>query len=53
MLRKAHSGDLPAIVVLLVDDPLGAAREIAAERTDCGAARCDPVLRKAWFRPEP
>ncbi len=34
MLRKAHSGDLPAIVALLADDPLGAAREIAAERTD-------------------
>lgn len=34
MFRKAHSGDLPAIVALLADDPLGAAREIAAERTD-------------------
>lgn len=34
MFRKAHSGDLPAIVALLADDPLGAAREIAAERPD-------------------
>lgn len=34
MFRKAHSGDLPAIVALLADDPLGAAREVAAERTD-------------------
>lgn len=34
MFRKAHSGDLSAIVALLADDPLGAAREIAAERTD-------------------
>lgn len=34
MFRKAHSGDLPAIVALLADDPLGAAREVATERTD-------------------
>ena len=34
MFRKAHSGDLLAIVALLADDPLGAAREIAAERPD-------------------
>lgn len=34
MFRKAHSGDLPAIVALLADDPLGAAREIATGRTD-------------------
>ncbi len=34
MFRKAHSGDLPAIIALLADDPLGAAREIAAERPD-------------------
>lgn len=34
MFRKAHSGDLPAIVALLADDPLGAAREVASERTD-------------------
>lgn len=34
MFRKAHSGDLPAMIALLADDPLGAAREIAAERPD-------------------
>jgi len=34
MFRKAHYGDLSAIVALLADDPLGAAREIAAERPD-------------------
>lgn len=34
MFRKASSVDLPAIIVLLSDDPLGATREVASETID-------------------
>lgn len=34
MFRKASSVDLPAIVALLSDDPLGATREVASETID-------------------
>ena len=35
-LRRATCGDLPAIVNLLVDDPLGMTREAASEACDFG-----------------
>jgi GNAT superfamily N-acetyltransferase len=34
MFRKASSADLPEIIALLADDPLGAAREVASGATD-------------------
>lgn len=34
MFRKASSADLPAIIALLADDPLGATREVSSEATD-------------------
>lgn len=34
MFRKASSVDLPAIIALLSDDPLGATREVASETID-------------------
>jgi GNAT superfamily N-acetyltransferase len=34
MFRKASSADLPEIIALLADDPLGATREIAAGKMD-------------------